>query len=67
MMILVPSICPACQEQKGALDFWKKVDNKYFHLCDKCCQRELSQDELLRVGFHYGYVKAKEEMKDFLN
>ena len=66
MLRAVPIKCPKCNKFVGSLNFWKQIGDKYFHLCKDCCNIPLSEDDFLLIGFHYGYLKSREDIKKCL-
>lgn len=68
MMQLTTIDCPRCYKKCSALEFWHQIEGNYFHLCSDCCQlKVMKQDDLLRIGFYYGFEKAKDEFKKVTN
>ncbi len=66
MLRMIPSKCPKCEKMVDYLVFWKKVGDKYFHVCEKCKNTLFSHDDCLRVGFSLGYEKSREDVREFL-
>lgn len=59
--------CPKCRKMVNQLEFWKKVGEYYFHLCNECKNIPLCEDDLLLIGFFHGRSHFKQEIKDFLS
>ncbi len=68
MLQMIPTKCPRCEKMVMQLNFFKQVKDKYFHVCEECHKLpKLSDDDLLLIGFHFGYQKAREDVQNFLN
>lgn len=67
MIISVPIQCPACQQMKDSLTFWKTLGNHHFHVCDKCKNKTFDENELLRIGFSHGFDFAERAARDAVN
>ena len=51
--------CPNCNTEVDHLELWKKVEGKYFHLCEKCINDNFfQQDALLLIGYVHGFEMA---------
>ena len=64
--IMMPIKCPKCNKMVDHLKLWRQLDNKYFHICEKCFDSPFGEDDILRIAFYYGYQKANEDVKKFL-
>lgn len=58
--------CPACTEEKSSLPNWKTFGNITFHICEECQRKPLSEELLLRIGFHAGFRQATSSMESHL-
>ena len=67
MLILVPTKCPCCNEEKDVLKLWRKIGDKYFYLCEDCCKLESpTMDQLIMIGFTKGFENCQSKIKNFL-
>lgn len=50
-----------------SLEFWRKIDDRYFHLCKHCCtKKEFADCQLLMIGFHYGQADVHNDLDNWL-
>lgn len=67
-MLFITSIqCPNCLQYKGSLKCWKKIATMYFHLCEECCDKNFSKDELLVIGYRIGLKDEKFNIKKLID
>lgn len=67
MVQVVDITCPACGQKRSYLSAWRHIGRVLICVCPECYERELSSDELLRVGFHHGVQFAKGQIREELN
>jgi hypothetical protein len=66
MLQQVPIKCPSCGRMVEYLSFWREIEEEKYHLCDDCIKADPINDALFRIGFHYGFQKARDEIRKFL-
>lgn len=54
VVITTKVLCPHCEHPDSNCGFWKKIGDIPFYLCDKCQEKNLSNDELLLLGYRHG-------------
>ena len=54
--------CPACQRMVDHLVNWREIGDTTFYLCEECKKKDLTTDEILRVGFFRGYEEYKDQV-----
>lgn len=55
--------CPCCEKMVCHLKYWETMGKLRFFLCDECLGQEVNEMnkyDYLRIGFHYGYLKAQQ-------
>src|ERR1700691_4692461 len=77
---IMQSICPCCREKLDSaigrdeettegnyLEFWRMLGDQHLYICTKCKKKELSQEELLRIGFQRGFRVALDKNREASN